>query len=68
MPAYSLDIDLPGEPLRYVKSHEFPNEMHPGDQFEYDGWALQVAEVATKQFDAPDEPPQTLRCIPAVTS
>lgn len=65
MPSYSLDIDIPGEASRYVESHDFPNEMRAGDQFQYDGYTLQVIEVATKQFDPPGEPGTTLRCIPA---
>lgn len=65
MPSYSLHIEIPGEEARYVASHDFPNEMHAGDQFEYDGYTLQVVEVATKQFDAPGEPPETIRAIPA---
>lgn len=65
MPSYSLHIELPAEAPRYVPSHDFPNEMHAGDQFQFDGYTLQVLEVATKQFDAPGEPEQTLRCIPS---
>lgn len=65
MASYSLDIELPGEAPRYVPSREFPNDMRVGDQFEFDGYKLQVAQVATKQFDAGSEPDMTLRCIPA---
>jgi hypothetical protein len=64
MPAYSLDLDGP-EGNRYVPSHDFPNEMHSGDTFEYGDWKWQVTAVATKQFDEPGEPPLTLRCLPA---
>jgi hypothetical protein len=63
--SYSLDIEIPGEDTRYVPSYDFPNEMHAGDAFEYDGYKLRVVEVATKQFDAPGEPNQTIRAIPA---
>ena len=65
MPSYSLDIEIPGEEARYVPSHDFPNEMRAGDQFEYDGYTLQVVEVATKQLDAPGEPDETIRAVPA---
>jgi hypothetical protein len=65
MPSYSLDIEIPGEDNRYVPSHDFPNDMRAGDQFEYEGYKLQVVEVAAKQFDAPGEPDQTIRAIPA---
>jgi hypothetical protein len=44
-------------------SHEFPDEMHSGDTFTYDGWTWQVTQVAAKQFDAEGEPELTLRCI-----
>jgi hypothetical protein len=64
MPTYSLDIEIPGEDPRYVPSHDFPNEMRAGDQFTFEGYTLQVAEVATKQFDAPGEPDQTIRALP----
>jgi hypothetical protein len=47
-----------------VPSHDFPSEMRAGDRFEYAGYKLQVVEVATKQFDAPGEPDQTIRAIP----
>ena len=63
MPSYSLAIELPGERERYVSSHEFESEMRRGDQFEFDGYSLLVAEVATKQFDAEGEPEKTLRCV-----
>jgi hypothetical protein len=65
MPSYSLHIEIPGEPERYVKSHDFPSEMRPGDEFTFDGYRLRVVGVATKQFDAEGEPPTTLRCLPA---
>jgi hypothetical protein len=65
MPSYSLDIELPGEAPRYVPSHNFPNAMRAGDQFQYDGYTMRVTEVATKQFAAPGEPEKTLRCVPA---
>jgi hypothetical protein len=65
MPAYSLDLDRPGEEPLYVPSHDFPNTMRSGDTFEYDGWTWQVMQVATKQFDREGEPEFTLRCIPA---
>jgi hypothetical protein len=65
MPSYSLEIEIPGEDPRYVPSHDFPKEMRAGDGFEYDGYRLQVVEVATKQFDAPGEPERTIRAIPA---
>jgi hypothetical protein len=65
MPSYSLDIEIPGEGNRYVPSHDFPNEMRAGDQFQYDGYTLQVVEIATKQFDAPGEPGHTIRVVPA---
>jgi recombination DNA repair RAD52 pathway protein len=38
--------------------------MQGGDTFGFDGWTWQVLEVAAKQFDTPDEPPETLRCVP----
>jgi hypothetical protein len=65
MPSYSLDIEIPGEDNRYVPSHDFPNEMRAGDQFDYAGFRLQVTGVATKQFDAPGEPDKTIRARPA---
>ena len=66
MPSYSLDIELPGEPRRYVPSHDFPNEMRPGNQFPFDGYTLQVVAVATKQFPRePGEAEKTIRAIPA---
>jgi hypothetical protein len=65
MPSYSLDIEIPGEDNRYVPSHEFPNEMSAGDQFEYDGYTLQVIAVATKQFPPdPGEADETIRAVP----
>lgn len=64
MPSYSLDVEIPGEDARYVASHDFPNEMRVGDQFQYDGYTLQVIAVATKQFDALGEPDQTIRAVP----
>jgi hypothetical protein len=45
----------------YVLSHDFPNPMRAGDTFAHDGLTWQVLEVAMKQFDAPGEPPETLR-------
>jgi len=65
MPSYSLDVELPGEAPRYVPSYHFPNEMRAGDEFQYDGYTLQVTQVATKQFDAPGQPDKTLGCVPA---
>jgi hypothetical protein len=66
MASYSLDIDIPGEPRRYVRSHDFPNEMRAGDQFEFDGYTLQVIAVATKQFPRePGEAEETIRAAPA---
>lgn len=65
MPSYSLNVEIPGQDARYVPSHDFPNDMSVGDQFQYDGYTLQVVAVATKQFDAPGEPDQTIRAIPA---
>lgn len=64
MATYSLDLEVPGEEARYVKSHDFPNEVSTDDQIQYDGFTWQVFEVATKQFDAPGEPDKTLRCVP----
>ena len=62
MPAYSLDLNgLDG--IVYVPSHEFPEAMTPGDTFTHNGSTWRVTDVATKQFDAPDQPEQTLRCI-----
>ena len=62
MPEYSLHLEGP-DGSKYVPSYEFPDAMHPGDTFSYDGWTWQVTAVATKQFDAPGEPELTLRCI-----
>lgn len=64
VPEYSLDLDGP-DGATYVPCHEFPDVMRAGDTFEHDGWTWQVLEVATKQFDAPGEPSETLRCVPA---
>jgi hypothetical protein len=63
MPSYSLDIEIPGEDGCYVASHDFLDGMHVGDQFQYDGYTLQVIAVATKQFDALGEPDQTIRAV-----
>ncbi|MDP9223608.1 MAG: hypothetical protein M3P18_07075 [Actinomycetota bacterium] len=64
MPEYSLDLDGP-DGTTYVPSQEFPNAGRVGETFERDGWTWQVIAVAAKQFDAPGEPPETLRCVPA---
>jgi hypothetical protein len=66
MSRYSLALEGPdGE--TYVVSHEFEEEMHSGDTFAREGVTWQVIAVAAKQqqFDAPDEPAYTLRCVPA---
>lgn len=61
MPAYSLDLNgLDG--IVYVPSADFPEAVQPGDTFTYNGSNWAVTEVTTKQFDAPGEPEQTLRC------
>jgi hypothetical protein len=65
VPSYSLDIEIPGDESRYMPSQDFPKEMSAGGQFMFEGYTLQVVEVATKQFDAPGEPDQTIRAIPA---
>jgi len=66
MPSYSLDIEIPGEASRYVPSHDFPNDMSVGDQFTFNGYTLQVVEVATKQFPRErGEAEKTIRAIPA---
>jgi hypothetical protein len=64
VPEYSLDLDGP-DGTAYVPSQAFPNAKRVGDTFERDGWTWQVIDVAAKQFDAPGEPPETLRCVPA---
>jgi hypothetical protein len=63
MASYSLHLGGHGEEPIYVPSHNFPGEMSPGDRFEYDVWTWQVTAVATKQFDAPGEPGETIRAI-----
>ena len=61
--SYSLDLDRPGEEPIYVPSHDFPDEVHAGDRFKYDGWTWQVTAIATKQFNAGGQPGKTLRCV-----
>jgi len=62
MPAYSLDLNgLDG--MVYVPSAEFPEAVQPGDTFTLNGSTWRVTDVATKQFDAHDQPEETLRCI-----
>src|SRR5262249_55524988 len=62
MPAYSLDLNgLDG--MVYVPSAEFPEAVHPGAPFPLNGSPGRVTDVATKQFDAHDQPKETLRCI-----
>jgi sorbitol-specific phosphotransferase system component IIA len=62
MPAYSLDLNgLDG--IVYVPSLEFPEAVQPGDTFTLNDSTWKVTDVATKQFDAHDQPEQTLHCI-----
>jgi hypothetical protein len=61
--SYSLDLEAPDEDVPYVPTHDFDGTPRSGDTFEYDGRTWRVLEVAVKQFDAPGEPPNTIRAV-----